>query len=83
MTLIATRAAAVSVAFIILIAVSLAQTTPSPGPTNPTQPNPQSKPGATMVINPTDEECKRGWNAALKWTKEQFKEFCGRLGTSK
>jgi hypothetical protein len=33
---------------------SLAQTTP--GQTDPTAPNPQAKPGATMVINPTHDE---------------------------
>jgi len=39
-----------------------------------TPPNPQSKPGATIVINPTEEECHRGWNATMKWTQEQFEE---------
>jgi hypothetical protein len=54
-----------------------------PGPTSPTPPNPQSKPGATMVINPTEDECRKGWDATLKWTKEQFEEFCARLKVSK
>jgi hypothetical protein len=62
---------------------AFAQTTPTPAPTNPVQPNPQSKSGATIVINPTDEECKHGWNPSLKWTKEQFDQFCAKLGTSK
>ena len=60
---------------------SLAQTTP--GPTNPTPPNPQAKPGATMVVNPTEDECQQGWNATLKWTKEQFEQFCGQMKASK
>ena len=46
-------------------------------------PNPQTKPGATIVINPTEEECKRGWNASMRWTEEQFEEFCAKLATSK
>ena len=61
--------------------VSLAQTTP--GQTDPTAPNPQAKPGATMVINPTEDECQKGWNATLKWTKEQFDQFCTLLKAAK
>ena len=37
-------------------AVGLAQNQPSPGPTNPVPPDPQSKSGATIVVNPTEEE---------------------------
>ena len=67
---------------------AFAQGTPSPtpGPTNPTQAqpsNPQAQPGATMVVNPTTEECRKGWNASLKWTKQQFEEFCSKLQASK
>lgn len=58
-----------------------AQTT-APGPTNPA-PSPQSKPGATIVVNPTQDECDRGWHAGLKWTREQFEEFCTKLKASK
>jgi hypothetical protein len=63
--------------------VALAQNAPSPGPTNPAPPNPQGKEGATIVINPTAEECKRGWDPSTKWTKEQFDRFCTSLGASK
>lgn len=75
-------------AFAIALMVSsgvLAQGTPSPtpGPTNPTPPNPQSKEGATIVINPTIEECKVGWQPGLRWTKEQFDRFCTTLQSSK
>ena len=58
---------------------------PQPGPTNPTSPatNPQAQPGATMVVNPTVEECRQGWNPSLKWTKEQFEHFCATLRASK
>lgn len=58
---------------------------PSPGPTNPTAPssNPQAQPGATIVINPTLEECRQGWKAGMKWTKQQFDHFCATLQVSK
>lgn len=54
-----------------------AETAPS------SQPNPQTKPGGTIVVNPTQEECKRGWNAQMRWSKDQFEAFCARLGASK
>ena len=63
--------------------VASAQTAPAPGPTNPTQPNPQAQPGATIVINPTEQECIKGWSPDLKWTKEQFEDFCGKLKAAK
>jgi hypothetical protein len=34
-------------------------------------------------VNPTADECKGGWNARMRWTKEQFQEFCARLNASK
>jgi hypothetical protein len=70
--------------YTVMVAVS--QTTPSPGPTNPNQPsqnNPLAQPGATIVINPTIDECKQGWNPSMKWTQEQFTDFCTKLGASK
>ena len=73
--------AALTVAVVLCATASLAQTTP--GPTNPVPPNPQAKPGATMVINPTEDECRSGWNQALKWTKEQFEQFCAQMKASK
>jgi hypothetical protein len=76
------------VAFLVAVsccigAAAFAQTGPSPGPTNPVPPNPQAKPGATIVVNPTTDECRSGWNASLRWTKEQFDDFCNKLGASK
>lgn len=63
---------------------ALAQTSPTPGPTNPTPaPNPLSKPGTDLVINPTTEECEKGWRPDLKWTREQFEAFCVQMKTSK
>jgi hypothetical protein len=57
--------------------MATAETAPS------SQPNPQTKPGGTIVVNPTQDECKRGWNAQMRWTKDQFEAFCARLGASK
>ena len=54
---------------------------PTPGATNPTPS--ATKPGADLVINPTDEECKKGWNAGLKWTREQFEQFCAAARAAK
>jgi hypothetical protein len=71
----------VSVALLGGAVAASAQTT-APGPTNPA-PSPQSKPGATIVVNPTQDECNRGWHAGLKWTREQFEEFCTKLKASK
>lgn len=81
------------VAMTLLLAMTMATATvtaqtqsptpsPAPGPTNPA-PNPQAQPGATIVINPTQQECQSGWNASLRWTQEQFREFCTMLGSSK
>ena len=75
-----------SLAVYILVVATLAasaQTAPTPGPTNPTQPNPQAQPGATIVINPTQQECSKGWSPDMKWTKAQFDDFCGKLKAAK
>jgi hypothetical protein len=56
---------------------------PTPGPTNP---NPTQPPGVsekTMVVNPTLEECRRGWVTGSQWTKEQFDKFCADMTQSK
>jgi len=67
------------------VSTSLGQGAPSPGPNNPAPPpgNPQAQPGATIVINPTIEECRQGWNSSMKWSKEQFDHFCATLQASK
>jgi hypothetical protein len=64
------------------VCLALAQATPGPTP-GPTNPNPQAKPGATIVVNPTEEECRKGWDPTLRWTKEQFEQFCAQLKASK
>jgi hypothetical protein len=67
-----------------LISVANAQTSPSPGPTNPNPaPNPALKPGTDLVINPTTEECQKGWQEGSKWSKDQFDSFCTQIKTSK
>jgi hypothetical protein len=60
-----------------LVPMATAETPP------PSQANPQTKPGGTIVVNPTQEECKRGWSAQMRWTKDQFDAFCTRLDASK
>jgi hypothetical protein len=66
-----------------LAPLAYGQTT-SPGPTNPSpQPNPSAKPNSDLVINPTVEECEKGWHSEPRWTKEQFENFCGKMKASK
>ena len=81
----AKKATVLATAALLCAAVAQAQTSPTPGPTNPypAQPNPLAQPGADLVINPTREECQKGWQPGLKWTKEQFQAFCHQLRTSK
>jgi hypothetical protein len=43
----------------------------------------QSKPGSDIVMNPTTEECKKGWEAAMKWSKEQFEQLCAQMRAAK
>jgi hypothetical protein len=82
MSLFFARAAVATAGLVLLCTASLAQPTPAPGPVKP--PPPVENPaGKGIVLNPTDEECKRGWSPSLRWTKEQFNDFCGKLGTSK
>ena len=45
--------------------------------------NPQNKPGGTIVVNPTEAECKRGWSDDTRWSQEQFQELCEKLNASK
>jgi hypothetical protein len=45
--------------------------------------SPAQSENRTIVINPTEQECKRGWRSDLRWTKQEFKAFCTRLGASK
>jgi hypothetical protein len=71
-------------AIVMSVPLASAQTSPTPGPTNPgPAPNPLSKPGSDLVINPTAEECKEGWRPGSKWTREQFDAFCKQLKISK
>lgn len=65
-----------------MVACAQAQGTPSPGPNGPAQPQGRDG-GKTMVINPTEEECRKGWNANLKWTREVFDDFCRKMRMSK
>jgi hypothetical protein len=44
---------------------------------------PVPKGGESMVLNPTQDECKAGWRPGLKWTKAQFDKFCAQMEISK
>jgi hypothetical protein len=44
---------------------------------------PVPKPGESMIINPTREECKAGWRPGLRWTKQEFDNHCAQLEISK
>jgi hypothetical protein len=44
---------------------------------------PVPRPGDNMVLNPTLEECKAGWRPGLRWSKEQFDNFCTQFRISK
>lgn len=79
---------AVPVACCLLMATgALAQAAP-PGPTAPDRTVPEKmlpvpRPGDNMVLNPTLEECKAGGRPGLRWTKEQFDNFCTQFQISK
>jgi hypothetical protein len=61
--------------------LALAQTSPTPGPTKPEPtPAPMAK---DIVLNPTLEQCRAGWNPSLKWTREKFEAQCGRMKAPK
>ena len=56
-------------------AVAQAQTT---APAQTKEPSQKS-----MVVNPTQAQCSKGWSSNLKWTKTQFDQFCATLKKSK
>ena len=80
-----TRLAAKTALGLCLATLLMAQgaPSPSPGPTNPVPPAPQAKPGADLVINPTTDECQRGWDQSMKWSKEQFDGLCAQMKAAK
>ena len=47
------------------------------------EPSPQTQLASDLVINPTIEECKKGWEAGMKWTKEQFEQLCAQMQAAK
>jgi hypothetical protein len=77
------KTAATAVAAMLLTEVATAQSPPTPGPTRPPITLPAPKPGDNIVINPTIEQCQQGWRPGLKWTKQQFDEFCAQFKISK
>jgi hypothetical protein len=83
MTATAAQWAGVVALCIGLSGTALAQTSPSPGPTVPEKTLPVPKPGESMIINPTREECKDGWRQGMKWSKQEFDKFCAQMEISK
>ena len=73
---------AVAVA-LMAIAASAQQPPPATGPNNPVLPRSENKSDKTIVINPTLDECRRPWDATMRWTHEQFEAFCTALLKSK
>jgi Spy/CpxP family protein refolding chaperone len=69
----------------VLTACAAAAQAPTPPSSTPPAPPPESTPkqGTDLVVNPTDAECKSGWNASLKWTKEQFDQLCATMRAAK
>jgi hypothetical protein len=83
MTIAAAKLAGAVALCLAATGTSLAQTSPSPGPTVPPKSLPVPKGGESMVINPTVEECRAGWRKELKWSKAEFDKFCTQLEVSK
>ena len=75
--------AAIIAISVLLAEAAVAQTSPQPGPTAPSKSLPIPKQGDNLVINPTQDECRKGWRPGLKWTKKQFDAFCAQLKISK
>ena len=65
-------------AMMVGASLALGQGPPLPGPTKPPPPS-ADKPQKDIVINPTEEECRTGWNPSLSLTKEQFESFCAKM----
>jgi hypothetical protein len=68
----------VGAAMMIGASLALGQGVPSPGPTKPSPPS-ADKPKKDIVINPTEEECRTGWNPSHSLTKEEFESFCAKM----
>jgi hypothetical protein len=68
----------VGAAMMVGASLALSQGPTSPGPTKPPPPS-ADKPQKDIVINPTEEECRAGWNPSLSLTKEEFESFCAKM----
>ncbi len=63
---------------------ALDQTHPAPGPNKPPPTtSPLAKPGTGVVINPTTEQCREGWNPSFKRTRAEFDAYCAQMTASK
>jgi hypothetical protein len=78
---------AIIVVTVIYVAFARPGSTTMPAPhfkaqLGATEPSPQAKP-FDLTISPTTDECNKGWEAAVKLTKEQFQQFCERMQAAK
>jgi hypothetical protein len=79
----AARLAAAAAISMGIAGTGLAETSPKPGTTVPPKTLPVPQGGESMVINPTQAECKAGWRPGLRWTRQEFEKFCAQLHISK
>jgi hypothetical protein len=60
-----------------------AQTQPPPGPTKPAPAASLLEQPSDLAISPTAEQCREGWNARMRWTRDQFESRCAQIVASK
>jgi hypothetical protein len=80
----AMRIMAVAAAAVVMGGLVLAQTSPTPGPTRPEPaPGPIAQADRDIVVNPTLEQCRAGWNPTLRWTRDGFQAQCAKMHAAK
>ena len=78
------RIVVVAAAMVVVGGLVLAQTSPTPEPTKPEPaPGPVARAGRDIVVNPTLEQCRAGWNPTLRSTRDEFKAHCAKMQTAK
>jgi hypothetical protein len=78
------RIMAVAASMVVVGGLVLAQTSPMPGPTRPEPAHgPLARADVDIVVNPTLEQCRAGWNPTLRWTRDEFQAHCAKMQTAK
>jgi hypothetical protein len=78
------RIMAVAASMVVVGGLVLAQTSPTPGPTRPEPtPGPIARSDKNIVVNPTLEQCRVGWNPTLRWTRDEFQAHCAKMQTAR